>query len=1144
MSARLEDTAMLERPVTHEHQADVPEERPPSVMVPDESASTTTGHPSGLTIIASKIAPVSAGRSVMHRPRLVDWFEQQRRARLILVSAEAGYGKSTLLTDYAQRSSTMCVWYRIETSDGDWITFLSYMVATLREVDSAFGRATEALLRHVAAMGSSREVVLAQFLADLGTLDGFGLDVILDDYHLVEGSDDVRMVVSRLLERAPEGMRFILAGRGRPNLALGRMLSQARVAELTIDDLRFTRAEIDELFSTTFQQPLGADDCEVIADRTEGWAASLRLVSASIAVSRPSEVGAFIKALSGATGPIYEFLADEVLTRLSEQNQRVLVHASLIDHVRPDLVSAALSVTTDPPSTEVVRDALGQAEALGLLGDRDGSGANRIHPLFRQFLAHHLEIAAPPAALRSMHVAIAAAAEPSDWLVAAKHYALGAEPDDAMRVLGSAASEALGTGAWGAAVEIIDLMPDTAAPPSVEVIRARALVSEGRTTEALERLAELEQGHLTPEERGLTGLTTATAHHQLGGSGEVARRVRLIVSDTEVPSRLRDVALSWNEMLRANHGGCISDVVERLRVLSISQESSGLHYFAGVTLHNAANAELARGRFQDAFDLGHRAVQQLRLANDVMGVIASTHSVIAASLAELGDVAGGLETAYSAAVGRGATADAIAEAAYLHSVEGEPERAMALLARFDRGDARGSRELSSRAQACYARVSVLLGQGDLRGARTVVTSLPQVEAADVDAPSRVAMIAAHLAVVDRASDAHELSLRAVDIAAAQNAWRWLARARVLEAISRRDAGQLALWVNEAATESALALPELADALASAVDLLMPVPASLERSILQLPKRWVSALGRQARRSDSEAADAAAVLVARFGTAEDAEVLRAYDTGRRRKGQRRGLATQLIRRVSPTVRVHDLGPTSYDIGARNVPLTDTRRKSAALLLYLVTRAELIAAREQVMDALWPDQSPKSALNSLHQTLFFLRRDIEPYYEDGCTADYIRMESDMVFLDRDLFQVDSVAFHRQASDILTTGRARDRGPELLRLYRGSFAPEFEYEEWAEEWRSHLHATYLHLARSTAMALIDQRKYGAAAECLSHVITVDPMALELRGTLVGCLAVTGSRDAALAHYRAISAVHTRELGEPATSFEDLLRSVSPMD
>jgi LuxR family maltose regulon positive regulatory protein len=135
--------------------------------------STTSGEPSGLAIIESKIAPELVQRPVLTRARLVGWLEQQKNARVVLISAEAGYGKSTLLGDFARRSAAPVVWYRIETSDGDWITFLSYLVAALRGMIADFGRSTEALLRHVAAMGSSG-TVLAQFLIDLSAVANAG----------------------------------------------------------------------------------------------------------------------------------------------------------------------------------------------------------------------------------------------------------------------------------------------------------------------------------------------------------------------------------------------------------------------------------------------------------------------------------------------------------------------------------------------------------------------------------------------------------------------------------------------------------------------------------------------------------------------------------------------------------------------------------------------------------------------------------------------------------------------------------------------------------------------------------------------------------------------------------------------------------
>jgi DNA-binding SARP family transcriptional activator len=197
----------------------------------------------------------------------------------------------------------------------------------------------------------------------------------------------------------------------------------------------------------------------------------------------------------------------------------------------------------------------------------------------------------------------------------------------------------------------------------------------------------------------------------------------------------------------------------------------------------------------------------------------------------------------------------------------------------------------------------------------------------------------------------------------------------------------------------------------------------------------------------------------------------------------------------------------------------------------------------MEAMWPDQTPKSALNSLHQTIFFLRRELEPWYEDGLTADYVHMDAELVRLDRDLFQVDSIAFARQSAEILARNSAAAHGPAMLALYRGSFAPEFEYEDWAVEWRTHLHTAFLRLAHATARDLLSQRRYGEVVEVLTPVTAIDPQAFDIRSTLVGCLAVSGASDAAMAHYRSLAAAHEKELEVPARSFQEIVEDVSSM-
>ncbi len=645
------------------------------------------------------------------------------------------------------------------------------------------------------------------------------------------------------------------------------------------------------------------------------------------------------------------------------------MHASLIDRVRPELVRAALSVSEGPPQGETVETALDEAEALGLLGSRSRSSSSgrRIHPLFRDFLRLHLEQEASPDLIRAMHGAVADAAEPTDWLVSARHFALAGNPADAMRVLGSAASAALGTGAWGAAVEIIDLMPDAAPPAAVKVIQARALVSDGVPDDALALLANIDRGGLSPEERGLVGLTRAAVHHMNGNGPAVVAEIEAVASDDTVPSPLHEVALSWRQILLASAGGCITDSVQMLRRLAVSQRQAGLHYFAGVTLHNLAYSELARGNYSRAHEIALDAAAHLDQSDDTTGIAASTGAILSAAVAELGRLEEGLRTSAALAGEPGATADAIADAAYLHAVCGRSTKARSLLARFDRGDAPWSRELGSIAQGHYARISLALAEGRLGEAEKSLRALQALESPGIDARSRTAIVVATLSLATGREDATRHVQVALESVAAQNAWRWMSRARMLEAIASRDGVNLAELVSETESDSALAVLELADVIAMAIGTLVPLPEALERSILREPTRWITALRRQVRHERNEDASAAASLIARFGSAEDVAVLRHFDRTSEGRSKRRGLATRLIRRVSPTVRVHDLGLASLEIGARVVALTATRRKSAALLLYMVTRPELMATRELVMESLWPDQNPKSAMNSLHQTL---------------------------------------------------------------------------------------------------------------------------------------------------------------------------------
>jgi DNA-binding SARP family transcriptional activator len=297
------------------------------------------------------------------------------------------------------------------------------------------------------------------------------------------------------------------------------------------------------------------------------------------------------------------------------------------------------------------------------------------------------------------------------------------------------------------------------------------------------------------------------------------------------------------------------------------------------------------------------------------------------------------------------------------------------------------------------------------------------------------------------------------------------------------------------------------------------------------------LVRQLRDSDSLAAAAAARLLASYGSREDAPPLVAWERQASQSSQRVPFSRSLVRRVSPTLRIHDLGRTSFEVSGMDLQTSAARRKAFAVPLYLVTRPKQTAPREQLMEALWPNLSPAAAISSLHQTLHFVRRNIAPWLGPDATPDYVPLNSELVYLDPDLVQIDSVAFVRQATEALGSTDVSRTGPSITRLYTGRFAPEFEYEDWAEDWRTLVHAQFLRLCHATAAALLASGRVQSAIDVLTRAVELDPLAFSIRASLVRALWQVGAVDAASDHYRQYANLMKRELGTRAPPLEALV-------
>ncbi|TME10559.1 MAG: hypothetical protein E6I65_08440 [Chloroflexi bacterium] len=190
----------------------------------------------------SKVQAPPLRDETLARDRLLDWLSVKIHRRVVLLVAEAGYGKTTLLADFSRRTRVRVLWFRLDRGDRDWVGFIAHLVAAIRVHLPGFGSATAALLRETVTSAPSLETVLDTFLRELGGLPNDPTAFVFDDVHLVDDSPDVKQVLRELLQRGPERMSFVFASRREPPIRLARLRALGEVAELGTDDLRFSSA--------------------------------------------------------------------------------------------------------------------------------------------------------------------------------------------------------------------------------------------------------------------------------------------------------------------------------------------------------------------------------------------------------------------------------------------------------------------------------------------------------------------------------------------------------------------------------------------------------------------------------------------------------------------------------------------------------------------------------------------------------------------------------------------------------------------------------------------------------------------------------------------------------------------------------------
>jgi len=300
--------------------------------------------------------------------------------KLTLVSAPAGFGKTTLLSEWVAGCGRPVAWISLDEGDNDPARFLSYFVAALQTIHQDVGQSV------VAALQSSQppptQAVLTTLINEIVAIqERFAL--VLDDYHLI----DVKAVhdgIAFLLDHQPPQLHLALASRADPPLPLARLRGRGQLTELRAADLRLTPDEAAAFLNDVMGLGLSIEDIAVLDARTEGWIAGLQM--AALSMQGRKDVSGFIKAFSGSHRFVLDYLVEEVLERQSSAIQEFLLQTSILERITAPLCNAV----TGRDDSQPILAQLEQAN-LFLVPLDDERRWYRYHHLFADLLRSHLE---------------------------------------------------------------------------------------------------------------------------------------------------------------------------------------------------------------------------------------------------------------------------------------------------------------------------------------------------------------------------------------------------------------------------------------------------------------------------------------------------------------------------------------------------------------------------------------------------------------------------------------------------------------------------------------------------------------------------------------------------------------------------------
>ena len=608
-----------------------PADTGPADTGPADTGPADTGPVDGGAVVTTKLRPPPGRPDPVPRPRLTERLRRVAGRRLTLLSAPAGFGKTTVLGEWlagrahgpsapgAARApgdaggGPAVAWVTLDEGDDDPARFVAYLVAALREAVPGSASGVGGMLTALReASPPPMESVAGALVNALAATPG-ELVLVLDDYHVVEAAP-VHRLVAYLIDHLPPHAQVVLSGRVEPPLPLARWRARGELAELHAADLAFTPEEAAAFLAGVMGLDLAPEDVAALTARTEGWAAGLQLAALSLQGRAGAERAGFLRDFSGTQRDVLDFLAQEVLERQPEPLQAFLLSTSVLDTLCGELCDALTGRTDGQATLEALERANLFVDAL----DHERRWY-RYHGLFADFLRGQLAGRRPGCA-PELHRRAASWYREHGWRAAAVGHSLAAgDHEQAAALLEGEADALWARGEVTTLLDWLEALPDHALQhhPRLLVERAagRLWTGQPRDVEPAVQEAERAAAGLDDAERlPLLGYAAAVDAWgaNLGGdparAAALARRALLLLPPDD--SRPRLFATHALAVAHENTGDTEAAGAAFAGAADLAR-AAGHDYLARGATGQHARLLMARGRLREAGDLLRRALQPL-----------------------------------------------------------------------------------------------------------------------------------------------------------------------------------------------------------------------------------------------------------------------------------------------------------------------------------------------------------------------------------------------------------------------------------------------------------------------------------------------------------------------------------------------------